>query len=113
MSTMKSTLDPLLNSRDTVDGGGTYMSKALADAEKMLSGGRTGVPKMVLMMTDGLPSPSDKAMTNTMFATLRQNKYQVMMVLIGGAIVVCKTAMCTYPIHMRIPHVRVHAHMHV
>ena len=35
-------LQPKLKTRDGVDGGGTYMSRALKDAELMLAAGRKG-----------------------------------------------------------------------
>ena len=44
----------------------------------------TGTPKMLVMLTDGLPS--DKLETDRKFAQLKRASVTVMMVLIGGAI---------------------------
>jgi hypothetical protein len=61
------------------DRGGTYMVPAVRNAKSALSSGRVGVPKVMLMLTDGRPSdrPSSE------FHSLKAAGIKVMMVLIG------------------------------
>ena len=63
-----------------------HISYGSSDAETLLAEGRKGVPKMVLVLTDGLPSSTDKANSEAAFLKIKKAGLQVMMVLIGGAI---------------------------
>jgi hypothetical protein len=61
------------------DEGGTYMVPAVRNAKSVLSSGHAGVPKVLLMLTDG--RPSDRPASE--FQSAKAAGIKVMMVLVG------------------------------
>ena len=62
--------------------GWTYMMPAVRNARSALSGGRAGVPKVLLMLTDGEPNDAP----GSEFRAAKGAGVKVMMVLIGTGI---------------------------
>merc|ERR1712159_154389 len=77
-------LMPHLVNRNGVDTGATNMVAALDHADKMLKRGRSGVPKVMMMLTDGEPNRGGNPDAN--FAAMKAAGTSVMMVLIGPGI---------------------------
>merc|ERR1712159_416099 len=77
-------LMPHLMNRNGVDTGATNMVAALDHADKMLKRGRSGVPKVMMMLTDGEPNRGGNPDAN--FAAMKAAGTSVMMVLIGPGI---------------------------
>jgi uncharacterized protein YegL len=75
---------PHLVNRYGIDTGATNMVLALAHADAMLKRGRSGVPKVVMMLTDGQPSAGGNP--DGKFAAMKRAGTSVMMVLIGPGI---------------------------
>ena len=64
--------------------GSTYMEPAIKNANHVLDSGRKGVPKVMLMMTDGVPH--DRIPTGQQFNSAKAAGTKVMMLLIGTGI---------------------------
>lgn len=77
-------LMPHLVNRNGVDTGATNMVAALDHADRMLKRGRRGVPKVMMMLTDGEPNRGGNPDAN--FAAMKAAGTSVMMVLIGPGI---------------------------
>ena len=73
------------------DEGGTYMVPAVRNAKSVLSSGHAGVPKVLLMLTDG--RPSDRPASE--FQSAKAAGIKVMMVLVGKNI--RRSTGCQYP----------------
>merc|ERR1711966_403891 len=84
LSSNAAALLPHLVHRSGMNTGATNMVGALAHANAMLKRGRSGVPKVVMMLTDGQPNYGGNPDGN--FATMKKAGTSVMMVLIGPGI---------------------------
>merc|ERR1711903_355794 len=84
LSSSAAALLPHLVHRSGMNTGATNMVGALAHADAMLKRGRSGVPKVVMMLTDGQPNYGGNPDGN--FATMKKAGTSVMMVLIGPGI---------------------------
>jgi Mg-chelatase subunit ChlD len=84
LSSSAAALLPHLVHRSGMNTGATNMVGALAHANAMLKRGRSGVPKVVMMLTDGQPNYGGNPDGN--FATMKKAGTSVMMVLIGPGI---------------------------
>merc|ERR1711998_809017 len=84
LSSSAAALLPHLVHRSGMNTGATNMVGALAHADAMLKRGRSGVPKVVMMLTDGQPNYGGNPDGN--FATMKKAGTSVMMVLIEPGI---------------------------
>merc|ERR1711998_178689 len=84
LSSSAAALLPHLVHRSGMNTGATNMVGALAHADAMLKRGRSGVPKVGMMLTDGQPNYGGNPDGN--FATMKKAGTSVMMVLIGPGI---------------------------